>query len=462
MITREQLVQTENQTYRFRLLALLAIMVLVLLLKPGSPRVLWWPPVAVALGYLVYTIALHYCIVQRLFRPYIVFAVMAADWALAGSALYVFGVDSAAFLIFPMLVAYHAIYLGYAGSIISAAVSSFISLGLALQWWNPEALSVVAFRIPLLFIVATFSGYLAQRRFEERDARLALQEALRAEHQAKELVSVARGMHLDPGKMLADIAEAAAAASGASQCFVFVADRENKALVKKAVFPPLTDNETISIEAVTLPLADISPGDHSRILSGSSLPLWARGLSASRLIEVPLSSAGNCLGALYLVPDQQQPGQDLETIGDVIGSMAAAALGDFEHYHKANRQAQELLEGLQGSVQRMGRARQTLGQHTIVRNGLELNPSRQQATLGGQQVPLSPTEFDVLYYLAQHSGQTVNQIALLKAVWGEQAESRSNVVDVCIHRLRRKLSRYPEGGRLISTARGAGYILRVD
>ncbi|MBI2856917.1 MAG: hypothetical protein HYX95_01235, partial [Chloroflexi bacterium] len=222
IITREQLRQTESQTYQLRLLALLATAFLVYRFPPESLGI--WPVVVVAASYLVYTLALHYVVLPRFFHPYIVFGIIAADWVLAAVTLSVLGVAGPAFLLFPLLVGYHAIYLGYAGSLASATIASLISLALAAQHWDPGALSTVAFRIPLLFITAAISGYLAQQRFRERDARLALQEVVRAEQKAQEILGVAQRLRRNPEKVLQEVATAAVTASGASQAIILLKD----------------------------------------------------------------------------------------------------------------------------------------------------------------------------------------------------------------------------------------------
>jgi DNA-binding response OmpR family regulator len=86
--------------------------------------------------------------------------------------------------------------------------------------------------------------------------------------------------------------------------------------------------------------------------------------------------------------------------------------------------------------------------------GLILDTGRMAADTGSGPVALTRLEFLLLSELARHAGRPVARDRLLKAVWGYDFDPGSNVVDVCVRRLRSKL-----GFCLITTVRGAGYQL---
>ncbi len=91
---------------------------------------------------------------------------------------------------------------------------------------------------------------------------------------------------------------------------------------------------------------------------------------------------------------------------------------------------------------------------TVVRVGLlELNLATRQARVGEAMADLSDREFRLLHFLLQHVGQVVSRERLLSEVWGYDFDPRSNVVDVCVRRLRRRLG----PGAPIETVRNAGY-----
>ncbi len=90
---------------------------------------------------------------------------------------------------------------------------------------------------------------------------------------------------------------------------------------------------------------------------------------------------------------------------------------------------------------------------------LELDFIRRRAFCGGEVLNLSPREFVILECLCRHAGRVVTRSMLLSEVCGIRIESSSNVVDVQIYRLRRKVDK--EGRKpLIMTLRGIGYVLK--
>jgi len=89
--------------------------------------------------------------------------------------------------------------------------------------------------------------------------------------------------------------------------------------------------------------------------------------------------------------------------------------------------------------------------------GLELDLARRQARVENRVTDLSDREFRLLYHLVAHAGEVVSRERLLSEVWGYSFDPGSNVVDVCIRRLRKKLG--PESP--IETVRHAGYRLAV-
>jgi len=94
----------------------------------------------------------------------------------------------------------------------------------------------------------------------------------------------------------------------------------------------------------------------------------------------------------------------------------------------------------------------------IVVGDLTIKPAQHTATVGEFTLDLTAKEFAVLEYLAQHNGQVITRTMLMEHIWGSDFETFSNVVDVYIRNLRRKLEKYSQKS-LIKTIRGKGYIL---
>ena len=99
---------------------------------------------------------------------------------------------------------------------------------------------------------------------------------------------------------------------------------------------------------------------------------------------------------------------------------------------------------------------------TVVRaDDLEMNLLERRAILAGRELPLTPREFEVLEYLARHKNTIVTRGMLGRDVWREPDCTLTNVIDVHINALRRKLDRAGKRS-LIQTVRGVGYTLRED
>jgi two-component system copper resistance phosphate regulon response regulator CusR len=91
--------------------------------------------------------------------------------------------------------------------------------------------------------------------------------------------------------------------------------------------------------------------------------------------------------------------------------------------------------------------------------GLEIDLIRRRVTRGGAEINLTQREFEVLGYLARHKGQTVTREMLGRDVWKDPNYALTNVVEVYVNLLRKKLD--PAGGpSVIATVRGAGYRLK--
>lgn len=91
---------------------------------------------------------------------------------------------------------------------------------------------------------------------------------------------------------------------------------------------------------------------------------------------------------------------------------------------------------------------------------LEIDLLARTVARGGRPIPLGAREFSLLEYLARHAGQVITRTMMLEKVWNYHFDPGSNVVDVHIGRLRRKLE---EGSTpILHTVRGAGYRLAAD
>jgi len=94
-------------------------------------------------------------------------------------------------------------------------------------------------------------------------------------------------------------------------------------------------------------------------------------------------------------------------------------------------------------------------EHVLRRGNVVLDVARRQAGVGDRTADLSDREFRLLHHLLVHAGEVVSRERLLSEVWGYDFDPGSNVVEVCVRRLRQKLG--PDAA--IETVRSAGYRL---
>ena len=92
---------------------------------------------------------------------------------------------------------------------------------------------------------------------------------------------------------------------------------------------------------------------------------------------------------------------------------------------------------------------------------LEINRLTRQVRRAGKRIELSPTEFALLEYLMLHAGRALSRSMIVERVWDQSFEGMTNIVDVYIGHLRRKIDEGHEP-KLIRTVRGRGYSLDAD
>jgi DNA-binding response OmpR family regulator len=104
------------------------------------------------------------------------------------------------------------------------------------------------------------------------------------------------------------------------------------------------------------------------------------------------------------------------------------------------------------------RPRETLPPELVV-GDLVIDPVRRRATKAGKEITLTTKEFTLLEFLARNAGLVLTREQIIAHVWDAELDSFSNLVDVHISNLRKKIDR-AEGGGLLETIRGVGYRLK--
>ena len=119
------------------------------------------------------------------------------------------------------------------------------------------------------------------------------------------------------------------------------------------------------------------------------------------------------------------------------------------------------LTELLARIEALARRSATAAKETVLHVGdLELDLIARTAKRAGKDIELLPREFQVLEYLVRNTGQVVPRAMLLQQVWNLNFNPTTNVIDVYIGRVRRKVDNH-HGYPLIHTVRGVGFCIRA-
>ena len=120
----------------------------------------------------------------------------------------------------------------------------------------------------------------------------------------------------------------------------------------------------------------------------------------------------------------------------------------------------ELLARLRAALR--GRERRFSARTRFKAGELEIDFAGRNVTVQGQEVKLTPREYDLLYALARHAGRVVTHRQLIAAVWGAEAEVDAQFVRVLVGQVRQKLEANPSEPRTLLTEPGLGYRLAPE
>jgi two-component system copper resistance phosphate regulon response regulator CusR len=112
-------------------------------------------------------------------------------------------------------------------------------------------------------------------------------------------------------------------------------------------------------------------------------------------------------------------------------------------------------------VQALLRRGPALQENVLRAADLEVNRLTRQVKRDGQRIELSPKEYSLLEYLFLHAGRVLSRSMIVEKIWDQSFEGLTNIVDVYIGHLRRKIDEGHDQ-KLIRTVRGLGYTLDVD
>ncbi|HKV73807.1 MAG TPA: response regulator transcription factor [Gemmatimonadales bacterium] len=118
-------------------------------------------------------------------------------------------------------------------------------------------------------------------------------------------------------------------------------------------------------------------------------------------------------------------------------------------------------EELLARVEALGRRPKQVASPQLRLDTLELDVGSRQVTRGGKAIDLTPKEYAVLEYLLRHPGRVMSRTLITEYAWDYHFDPGTNVVDVVINRLRKKVDQ-GQTRKLIHTVRGVGYVARVQ
>jgi DNA-binding response OmpR family regulator len=92
---------------------------------------------------------------------------------------------------------------------------------------------------------------------------------------------------------------------------------------------------------------------------------------------------------------------------------------------------------------------------------LRLDPAKREVTRATKRIDLTAKEFALLEYLLRRQGQVLSRSMIAQHVWGVDYDTFTNVIDVYVNYLRKKIDSDSQI-KLLHTVRGAGYVLKVE
>ena len=446
MDTHEDFLHSESRTRPLRLGVVTLALVAAALTSDSGPALISAGVLIAVYGASVAGLRLF---LLRRFRSDVwIYGMLAGDAVFAGFALGALGPSGPALALPAFMAGYYALLLGYRGAF-AAAAAGIVATASAAAFAGEGLAATLGIAVPLLVGVAGVAGLLGNERFVERERRRgtasAITDAARASRVVSSLVPVAAASTTD------DWAEATAQALPAVSGFTFAQVYLRRAGERTLELAASTSPDALGNDVAALDEAKRAMGQG--IASAISPEQLSEGLRSDGFntgIAAPLVSGGRVAGAVLLISKRQDTPRraDLEQV-EMYLSLATRFLLALEGRTSVRASEDRLTSELRDA----GRQGFPLPRQAVELEGLRLDPASERSMVGGVAVSLSRGEFDLLYTLASAPGDVISPNVLTSASGG------SGPVDVTIHRLRRKLSRCPDGDRLIRTVRGKGYML---
>ncbi len=143
------------------------------------------------------------------------------------------------------------------------------------------------------------------------------------------------------------------------------------------------------------------------------------------------------------------------TANDVVESKVQALRTGADDYVTKPFAFEELLARVEALIRRP----KSVAPPVLRVGDLQIDTGSREVRRGSESIELTPKEYTVLEYLARNEGRVMPRTLITEYVWGYHFDPGTNIVDVVINRLRKKVDHAFET-RLIHTIRGVGYVIR--
>jgi DNA-binding response OmpR family regulator len=223
----------------------------------------------------------------------------------------------------------------------------------------------------------------------------------------------------------------------------------------------VVDDEVPIAEAVRARLA--SEGYHVRVAHDGPEALRASAEERPDLVVLDLMLPG--MDGLEVCRELQRdawiPVLMLTARADEADTVAGFAVGADDYLTKPFSM-RELTARVRAIVRRMERMNQATSTEPITRFDLTIDAARRRVLRAGEEVSLTPLEFDILAALARAPGVVQSRDQLMDRVWGYRDYAGGRVVDSHVARIRRKLGDEAAEPRYVRTVHGVGYAFKED